>query len=77
MASSRESYAIGYMEHWRERFDYVLVINAQTPDNDSEAAVPDLRLLTDRGFARLYQVLRDGTAQRVEQPQVPLASTVD
>jgi len=39
--------------------------------------VPGLRLLTDRGFARLYQVLRDGTAQRVEQPQVPLASTVD
>jgi len=77
VVSPRESYAIGYMEHWRERFDYVLVINAQAPDDDSEAAVPGLRLLTDRGFARLYQVLRDGTAQRVEQPQVPPASTVD
>lgn len=54
------SYMIGYMAHWRERFDYVLVLNAQTPDADDEASVPGLELLADRGFARIYRVWRDG-----------------
>lgn len=58
--SPEVSYLIGYMAHWRERFDYVLVLNAQTPDADDEASVPGLELLADRGFARIYRVWRDG-----------------
>jgi len=49
------------MAYWRERFDYVLVLNAQVPDADDEASVPELELLADRGFARIYRILRNGT----------------
>ncbi|MFL5279706.1 MAG: hypothetical protein ACJ8AW_01575 [Rhodopila sp.] len=59
--SPRLSYMIGYMAYWRERFDYVLVLNAQVPDADDEASVPELELLADRGFARIYRILRNGT----------------
>lgn len=54
----RPVYQFGFMAHWRERFDYVLVINAQEPDGDDEASLPELELLADRGFARIYRILR-------------------
>ena len=54
----RPIYQFGFMAHWRERFDYVLVINAQEPDDDDEATLPELELLADRGFARLYRIIR-------------------
>lgn len=56
--SIRESFMFGYITHWRERFDYVLVLNAQAPDADDEASVPGLELLADHGFARVYRILR-------------------
>ncbi len=47
----------GYLAHWRERFDYVLVVNADTPDDKAdEAAIDALALVADEGFARLYRV---------------------
>ena len=52
------SYMIGYMARWRERFDYILVLNAQVPDAEDEASIPGLELLSDRGFARVYRILR-------------------
>jgi len=33
-------YMTGYVAHWRERFDYVLSLNAQVPDADDEASGP-------------------------------------
>ena len=69
-----EAYMVGYVAHWRDRFDYVLVLNAQLPDADDEASVPGLELLADRGFARLYRVLhkdgeRLGRADTVERAE--------
>lgn len=57
------AYQIGFMAHWRERFDYVLVINAQEPDDDDEASLPELELLADRGFARIYRIVRTAVAE--------------
>lgn len=57
--SPQMSYMVGYMAHWRERFDYVLVLNAQAPNADDETSVTGLELLADRGFARIYRILRD------------------
>ena len=49
----------GYLEHWREQFDYVLVVNADTPnEGPDEANIPELALVSDAGFARLYRILR-------------------
>ena len=58
--SPRVSYMVGYLAHWRVRFDYVLVLDAQTPDASDETSVPGLELLADRGFARIYRILRSG-----------------
>jgi hypothetical protein len=54
--SPRVTYMIGYMAHWRDRFRYVLVLNAEARDPDDEASIPDLELLADRGFAKLYRI---------------------
>ncbi len=66
--SPQISYMIGYMAHWRERFDYMLVLNADVPDEDDEASVPGLELLADHGFARLYRILRDGSGGLTRLP---------
>lgn len=57
--SPQASYMMGYMAHWRGRFDYMLVLDADMPDADDAALVPGLELLADRGFARLYRILHD------------------
>lgn len=49
-------YTVGYALNWRERFDYVLILNAQLPVDEDEASLPELELLADRGFSRLYRV---------------------
>jgi hypothetical protein len=50
------AYQVGYVAHWRERFGYMLVINAQEPDKDDESSLPGLEMLADRGYARLYRI---------------------
>ena len=55
------SFEVGYLVHWRAHFDYMLVLNADVPDADDEASTPGLELLADRGFARLYRILRDAS----------------
>jgi hypothetical protein len=52
------SYQIGYVANWRERFDYVLVMNADLPDRWDERSLPELEPLADEGFARLYRIRR-------------------
>lgn len=46
----------GYVTRWRERFGYVLVLNAQQPDATDEASIQELELMRDTGFLRLYRV---------------------
>ena len=48
-----------YVRLWRERFDYVLVINADLPDAYGPfVPPPGLDLLADEGFAQLYKIER-------------------
>ncbi len=42
---------------WRQRYDYVLLLNADTGRIAGLAALPELILERDEGFARLYRVV--------------------
>lgn len=55
-----DRYRAGYMRCWRRRFDWLLVMNADT-DDAGEALPGDLELVTDEGFARLYRIRRGET----------------
>lgn len=54
--SPQLTYALGYVVQWRKRFDYVIVLNAQAPVVEDESTLPELELVADRGFSRLYRV---------------------
>ena len=57
ISSPTNHFFFGYLEHWREQFDYVLVVNADTADDGpDEANIPELQLVSDEGFARLYRI---------------------
>ncbi|HWX46431.1 MAG TPA: hypothetical protein VNZ61_00065 [Roseomonas sp.] len=46
-----------YVRTWRTRFDYVLVLNADQPDDEGPTTMPaELVLVADEGFAQLYQI---------------------
>ena len=46
-----------YVAHWREHFDYVIVLNADVPDRAGPLApIPALSLVRDEGFARVYRI---------------------
>ncbi len=48
-----------FVRLWRDRFDYVLVVNADVPDAAGLLPpIPGLEPLADEGFARLYRVHR-------------------
>lgn len=48
-----------HLARWRERFDYVLVLNADMPDGGGPARpVPGLKLVADEGFAQLHRIHR-------------------
>jgi hypothetical protein len=48
---------VHHLAHWRERFDYVLVLNADMPDGAGPARpVPGLELVADEGFAQLLRI---------------------
>lgn len=54
---------VRHLARWRERFDYVLVLNADMPDGTGPARpVPGLELVADGGFAQLHRVVRDERA---------------
>ncbi len=52
------SYMAGFAENWRTRFDYVLLLNADLPPASGQPIPPELELLADEGFARLYRLPR-------------------
>lgn len=48
-----------YLRHWRSRFDYVLVFNADIKPPVQLSRLPDgLKLEKDAGYAKLYRVVR-------------------
>lgn len=52
-------YVVGYLAEWRERFDYILLLNADSAH--FKGVVPSLQRMepiSDQGFARLYRVPR-------------------
>lgn len=54
-----------YIAHWRDRFDYIIQIGADEQDKSGRFnPPPDLKLVADERYARLYQVVRDRTASR-------------
>jgi hypothetical protein len=63
---------------WRERFDYVLVVNADLPDAAGTLPpVPGLEPVANEGFARLYRIHRrsaDGVDQGAHGRRMPFGS---
>ncbi|MEF0941652.1 hypothetical protein [Rhizobium sp. BR 362] len=46
-----------YLINWRQRFDFVLVVNADLPDRYGEYSVPaGLKIISDTPFAKLYAI---------------------
>jgi len=43
---------------WRQRYDYVLLLNADVGKGVDLSALPELRLERDEGFARLYRIAK-------------------
>ncbi len=59
-----------YHKLWRERFDYVLLLNADTADKYGSVPLPpELEPVADEGFARLYRIRRAATARTERQPR--------
>lgn len=55
----------GYVQHWRTGFDFLLLLNADLPDaRGGLRDLPDLTLVEDAGFARLYRIARAAPAAR-------------
>ena len=53
-----------YLRAWRNRFDYVLVLNADLPDAGGAFAPPQgLELVSDGGFAQLWKIRRGPVAR--------------
>lgn len=51
--AAHNGHVAGYLPHWQDEFDYVLMINA---DVGAAPAPPGTCLISDQGFARLYRV---------------------
>ena len=53
-----------YVAHWRERFDYALMLNADVLEDVNKETVPEgMTLVANEGFARLYRIDRIHTDQ--------------
>jgi hypothetical protein len=59
MLSAPATAEFPYLTNWRTRFDYVLVLNADMP-NERGPLSPDLplQLVSDQGFAKLYKIVK-------------------
>jgi hypothetical protein len=56
---SRSAPFASYLNVWRERFDYALVLNADVPDAYGPFVPPEgMELVRDEGFAQLYRFAR-------------------
>jgi hypothetical protein len=51
-----------YLAHWRDRFDFLLVVCADLPNERGPLpSLPGLRLVSDQSFAKLYRIEKPGT----------------
>jgi hypothetical protein len=46
-----------HFQSWRERYDYVLLINADVGQGTDLSTLSNLELVRDEGLARLYRVV--------------------
>ena len=54
-----------YLRHWRLRFDYVLIFNADLKGHPKFSTVPEgLMLEKDAGYAKLYRVMKPPDKQK-------------
>jgi hypothetical protein len=52
-----------YLRDWSDRFDYLVVINADVPNKYGPMpALANISLISDRGFARIYRIKRPSVA---------------
>ncbi|MDE1996837.1 MAG: hypothetical protein KGI75_30340, partial [Rhizobiaceae bacterium] len=64
-----------YLRQWRQRFDFVLILNADMPDRYLGAAAPsDLKLVRDSGFAKLYAIDKTATSSAPAKCPSPLVA---
>jgi hypothetical protein len=48
-----------YLAHWCDRFDFLLVVNADMPnDGGAMPILPQVQLVADEGYAQLYRILK-------------------
>ncbi len=58
-----------YLADWSKRFRYILVLNADLPDDSGSFRPPaDLRLVSDQGFAQLWRVRGPPTGETRSSP---------
>ncbi|MFB2607703.1 hypothetical protein ACE04B_38055, partial [Rhizobium phaseoli] len=58
-----------YLSDWRERFDFILVANADIPDRYVGTAMPaGLTLVEDAGFTKLYAIDKAAPAEPLSAP---------
>ncbi len=58
-----------YLVDWRNKFDFVLVVNADIADqNVGDLMPPGVNLVKDAGFARLYTIDRNASAGQENAP---------
>ncbi|HTK34360.1 MAG TPA: hypothetical protein VL358_03610 [Caulobacteraceae bacterium] len=61
-----------YIRHWRERFDYALMLNADVLESVDKEVLPEgMTLVANEGFARLYRIdrLRPAPPEEAEPDQ--------
>ncbi len=51
-------YFYSFARNWQDHFDYVLVVNADLPHRAGNATPPELELIADEGYAKLYRTQR-------------------
>jgi hypothetical protein len=63
-----------YIDGWRRRFDYVLVLNADMPDQSGPfRPPPELTLVSSTRFAQLWRVARNTPGSMATSPSTPPA----
>ncbi len=61
-----------YISHWRQRFDYALMLNADVLESADKDPLPEgMTLVANEGFARLYRIERPKPSDDEDEAPVP------
>lgn len=64
-----------YLKHWRQRFDYILQLNADLPGRFGEAVLPDgIQLVASTRFAKLYHIDRNWSGMEASSEKCDIAA---